>query len=171
MPWLDSWTCRKQTACMCFIWPKKSTRSSLFSMRGYLLFSLVYWKELLQQLLWLLLKMFIPKPELRDQDTSRKLPLCPLARALGSVRKTQFEGSFWTCRSDLLYAASRTCYMGLKDPQFIFPFTPGSCWAPYPGTCWGYSKHSQSKLKNTALVIRTMGFPNWFSVTATSEFK
>lgn len=27
-----------------------------------------------------------------DQDTSRKLPLCPLARALGSVRKTQFEG-------------------------------------------------------------------------------
>lgn len=67
-------------------------RSSLFNMRGDLLFSLVYWKELLQQLLRLLLQMFIPKPELRDQETSRKLRLYLLARALGSVSKTHFEG-------------------------------------------------------------------------------
>lgn len=137
MLWLDSWTCREQTACICFIW---STTSSLFSMRGCLLLSLVYWKELLQQLLWLLLKMFIPKLELRDQDISRKLSLDPLVRALGSVSKTHFE-IIQICRFNLLHVARSTCYTGLRDPPHPSVYLPiHTWWAPYPGACWGYSK-------------------------------
>lgn len=131
MLWLDSWTCRQQTACVCFLWPKKSTGSSLLSRRGYLLFSLVYWKELPQQLL--LLQTFIPKAELRDQDTSRKL-LYPLAGAL--LAKTTLRVFLLDLQVPSAPRSKKNMLQGSQGPSHPSVYLPIHTWILMSSLPW-----------------------------------